>query len=318
MLKTAAVVGLFTILIVITVILLNESTRGQIPSAPTPASATEVPTAFYGYEVVHEYPHDPEAFTQGLIYNDGFLYESTGMRGQSSVRKVRLETGEVVQRHTVNSPYVAEGLTEWRGRLIQLTPKRSKPGLGPGNRIWQDPSALWTTVEGWFGREPGVTYDGVSLTPQSTFTYRYEGWGLTHDDRRLILSNGTSNIRFLDPQTFRQIGSIDVTDKGEGIPHWNELEFIKGEIYANMWLQDRIGIINPETGQIRAWIINLAELRSRLVPPPKDAENLGAGGHAMLNGIAYDAFGDRLFVTGKLWPRLFEIRLHAVGGSPSK
>src|SRR2546425_4275626 len=158
----------------------------------------------------------------------------------------------------------------------------------------------------------------ASLTPESTFTYRYEGWGLTHDDRRLILSNGTSNIRFLDPQTFRQIGSINVTDKGKGIPHWNELEFIKGEIYANMWQQDRIAIINPETGQVRARIINLAELRSRLVPPPKDVEGLGPPGRALLNGIAYDASGDRLFVTGKHWPRLFEIRIHAESGSPSK
>ena len=205
MLKTAAMAGVFTIVIVITVIVLNaprESTPGQIRSAAAPA--TEVAAAFYGYEVVHEYPHDPEAFTQGLIYHDGFLYESTGLHGQSSVRKVRLETGEVVQRRAVDSRYFAEGLTEWHGRLIQLTPVRSRPGLGPGNRIWQNPSALWTTVEGWFDREVGMTYDVVSLTPQSTFTYSYEGWGLTHDDRRLILSNGTSNLRFLDPQTFRQ------------------------------------------------------------------------------------------------------------------
>ncbi len=321
MLKTAAMAGLFTILIVITVIVLNaprESTRGQIPSAPTPASFAEVPPAFYGYEVVHEYPHDPEAFTQGLIYRDGFLYESTGLLGQSSIRKVRLETGEVVQRRAVDSRYFGEGLTEWHGRLIQLTPFRSRRGLGPGNRIWQDPSALWTTVERWLSGDVGVTYDVVSLTPQSTFTYRDEAWGLTHDDRGLILSDGTSNLRFLDPETFRQIGSITVTDKGKGIPHWNELEFIKGEIYANMWQQDRIAIINPETGRVRAWIINLAELRSRLVPPPKDVADLGPAGRALLNGIAYDASGDRLFVTGKHWPRLFEIRIHAGSGSPSK
>ena len=154
-----------------------------------------------------------------------------------------------------------------------------------------------------------MTYDMVSLQPQSTFIYGDEGWGLTHDDRRLIVSNGTSYLRFLSPDTFQELGRLRITDQGREIAHWNELEFIDGEIYANVWQQDRIAIINPQTGKVRAWIIKLAELRSRLVPPPQNVENMVPAGRAMLNGVAYDAAGRRLFVTGKRWPRVFEIRL---------
>src|SRR5262245_22033801 len=303
MLKAAIFIGLFAILAALSLLILTgprESTADLPVSAP--ARATE-PPQLLGYDVVHEYPHDRNAVTQGLIYHDGFLYESTGLRGQSSIRKVRLETGAVVARRAVDSLYFGEGLTEWHGRLIQLTPMRS--GLGPGSRIWQveDP---WMRIKRLLGGEFGVTYDLVSLTPQSTFRYRNEGWGLTHDYRRLILSDGTSYLRSLNPETFQRLGRIRVTDQGAGTRNWNELEFIHGDIYANIFLQDRIAIISPETGQIRAWI-NLQELRKRLTPPPQDDENLS--GRAMLNGIAYDAAGDRLFVTGKRWPRLFEIRL---------
>ena len=303
MLKTAILLGLFAIVAGISLMILT-GPRNSTADLPDSASAPPAePPQPLSYEIVHEYPHDPDAVTQGLVYHGGFLYESSGLRGQASARKVRLETGEVVQQRAVDRRYFAEGLTEWHGRLIQLTPIRS--GLGPGSRIWQkeDP---WTAIKHLFGGDLGVTYDLPSLTPQSTFTYRYEGWGLTHDDRRLILSDGTSYFRFLNPETFQQLGRIHVTDQGTGTRNWNELEFINGEIYANIFHQDRIAIINPETGQIRA-SINLHELRKRLTPPPQDAEN--PGGSAMLNGIAYDAAGDRLFVTGKHWPQLFEIRL---------
>jgi glutaminyl-peptide cyclotransferase len=272
------------------------------------ATETQSGPMFYDYEVVHEYPHDPEAFTQGLIYDDGFLYESTGFRGRSSIRKVRLETGEVVQRRAVDNRYSAEGVTEWHGKLVQLTSLSVQ--LGPGHRIWQaDRSELRTFVERLINGDTAVVYDMLSLQPQSMLNYRDEGWGLTHDDRRLIVSNGTSNLRFLDPETFRLLGRIVVTDQGQETALWNELEFVENEIYANVWRQDRIAIINPQTGQIRAWIINLAKLRSRLNPPPQDVKSLGPAGSAMLNGIAYDPVHHRLFVTGKRWPRVFEIRL---------
>ncbi len=282
------------------------SSTYQAPSAPSPPA--EAPPHSYGYQVVHEYPHDPDAFTQGLIYHDGFLYESTGLRGRSSIRKIRLETGEIVQRREVDSRYSAEGLTEWHAKLLQLTTSGTR--LGPGHRIWQlESSEARMVLDRLLAGDVGMSYDVVSLQPQSTFHYRDEGWGLTHDDRRLIVSNGTSDLRFLNPETFQPLGRITVTDHGRDIALWNELEFVNGEIYANVWQQDRIAIINPQTGQVRAWIMRLAELRSRLVPPPLDDKTLGPAGRPMLNGIAYDAIRHRLFVTGKRWPRVFEIRL---------
>ena len=206
--KIAAILGLFAILGIAVILITRPHRLPPDQTAPAPTPATEGPAATLSYEVVHEYPHDEDALTQGLIYHDGFLYESTGLMEQSSVRKVRLETGEVVQQRAVDTRFYGEGLTEWHGRLIQLTPVRSR-GLGPGNRIWQQEDP-WTAIKRSFGEAAGMTYDIVSLAPKSTFTYRYGGWGLTHDDRRLIVSNGTSNLRFLDPETFRQLGSIDV------------------------------------------------------------------------------------------------------------
>jgi glutaminyl-peptide cyclotransferase len=287
---------------IITITTLRKPVPEQIASPPARP-------AFYSYEVVHEYPHDPDAVTQGLVYHDGFLYESTRLRGRSSIRKVRLETGEILQRREVDSRYFGEGVTEWHGKLLQLTTTLGT-ALGPGNRIWEvQPSVLWRFVERLWNGDAGMIYDPASLKLQSTFQYRDGAWGLTHDDRRLILSNGTSNLRFLDPKTFQRLGRIITTDQGREIALWNELEFIDGEIYANVWQQDRIAIINPQTGQVRAWILKLADLRPRLVPPPQNDETLGPSGRPMLNGIAYDATRHRLFVTGKRWPRLFEIRL---------
>jgi glutamine cyclotransferase len=245
-----------------------ESQTSSTEAAPAPAP----PPATYGYEVVHEYPHDPEAFTQGLIFRDGFLYESTGLTGRSSLRKVRLETGEVVQRHVVDPAYFAEGLTDWGGQLLQLT---------------------WVS-------NIGFVYDAASFKELRRFTYAGEGWGLTHDGTRLIMSDGTPNLRFIDPATFDEQSRLNVHDPGGSVDDLNELEFVKGSVYANVWLTERIAIIDPSTGAVTGWI-NLAGLRPRR----------GAPGDDVLNGIAYDAAGDRLFVTGKLWPKVFEIRLTA-------
>jgi glutamine cyclotransferase len=238
------------------------------PRRPTPPATINV-APVYGYEVVNSYPHDPEAFTQGLIYRDGFLFESTGLQGRSTLRKVKLETGEVLQRYDVAPPYFAEGLTDWGDRLLQLT--------------WQ------TNI--------GFVYDLTSFRVTDTFSYAGEGWGLTHDGRQLILSDGTPTLRFLDPSRFKELRRVTVRDGRNTVDDLNELEFVRGTIFANVWLTDRIAMISPQTGAVAGWI----DLRGLLSP--------AYGGTDVLNGIAYDARGDRLFVTGKLWPRLFEIRI---------
>jgi glutaminyl-peptide cyclotransferase len=245
----------------------------EAPSAPqarVQPPPVVPPPAVYGYEVVRQYPHDPEAFTQGLLYRDGFLYESTGLNGRSSLRKVRLETGEVVQQHKVPDEYFAEGLADWGTQLIQLT---------------------WVT-------NVAFVYDIGSFKELRRFPYAGEGWGLTHDGTRLIMSDGTPNLRFLDPSTFQEQVRFTVRDSGGPVDDLNELEYVKGSIYANVWTTDRIAIITPGTGLVTGWI-DLAGLNTRRRPAGDD----------VLNGIAYDAAGDRLFVTGKLWPALFEIRL---------
>jgi glutamine cyclotransferase len=224
----------------------------------------------YGYEVVNSYPHDPEAFTQGLIFRDGFLFESTGLLGRSTLRKVKLETGEILQRRQVDREYFAEGLTDWGGRLLQLT--------------WQS--------------NIGFVYDLGSFRLTTTFGYRGEGWGLTHDSTRLIMSDGTPILRFLNPATLKETGRITVRDGARPVDALNELEFVKGSILANVWQTDRIAMITPETGTVTGWLDLKGLLTGR-----------DSNGADVLNGIAYDAERDRLFVTGKLWPRLFEIRL---------
>ena len=224
----------------------------------------------YGYEVVNVYPHDRNAFTQGLLYRDGVLYESTGLNGQSSLRKVQLETGKVLQHINVENRYFAEGLTDWGSRLVQLT---------------------WNT-------NVGFIYDLASFKRLQTFSYEGEGWGLTRDARRIVMSDGTPTLRFLDPQTFKVTGRMPVTDGNVPVDDLNELEMIDGQVYANVWMTDRIAMISPETGRVTGWI-NLAGLMPRA----------SLSGDAVLNGIAYDAQRRRLFVTGKLWPSLFEIRI---------
>jgi glutaminyl-peptide cyclotransferase len=237
-------------------------------TALAPAAAQKTPV--YGYTVVNSFPHDPEAFTQGLIIRDGVLYESTGLNGRSSLRKVRLETGQVLQRQNVDGRYFAEGLTDWGNRLIQLT---------------------YTT-------KIGFVYDLSTFTLQRTFDYTGQGWGLTHDRRRLIMSDGTSTLRFLDPETLRETGRVTVRDGDKPVENLNELEWVKGEVFANVWLTDRIAIIAPDSGRVTAWL-DLAGIRGPV----------RSGTDDVLNGIAYDAARDRLFVTGKLWPRLYEIRI---------
>lgn len=241
---------------------------GRTLPAPQQA-AVQMPV--YGYQIVDAYPHDRSAFTQGLVYRDGFLYESTGLTGRSSLRKVRLETGEVLEQHALASEYFGEGITDWGKTLLQLT--------------WQS--------------KVGFVYDLQTLGVTRTFGYEGEGWGLTHDTSTLILSDGTPRLRFLDPLTFEQIGSYTVRDGGTPVRGLNELEYVRGEIFANIWQTDRVARIAPSTGQVIGWIDLSGLLTENDKATPVD----------VLNGIAYDAQADRLFVTGKLWPRLFEIKL---------
>jgi glutaminyl-peptide cyclotransferase len=268
-----------------------------VPLSPDPAPIRK-------YNVVAEYPHDPQALTQGLVYASGFFYESIGLPGHSSIRKVELKTGRVIQQHAVDSRFLGEGLTEWRGQLIQLTPTRTRQNV-IRSFILDNLKAMGAP---FVDRDSGVRYDIDTLEPESTFGYNVEGWGLTHDDHQFIKSDGTSILRFLNPETMKWQAQIAVVEAGKGIRWLNELEYINGEVYANIWQHDRIAIIQLNSGQVTGWI-DLSQLRPRMVPPPKDLEGLGAYGKAVANGIAYDAAGRRLFVTGKNWPRLFEIRL---------
>jgi glutamine cyclotransferase len=230
---------------------------------------SRIPTL--GYEVVNVYPHDRQAFTQGLVYHDGFLYESTGLNGRSSLRKVELETGAILKIVNLDNIYFGEGLALMDGKAFQLT---------------------------WLS-QIGFVYDQDTFERQSTFSYTGEGWGLTHDGRSLIMSDGSETIRFLDPSTFQVRRTLRVLVGNVPVQRLNELEYIDGEIWANIWLTDRIVRISPESGRVIAWVdlAGLLPLADR--SPPVD----------VLNGIAWDAEGRRLFVTGKLWPKLFEILL---------
>src|ERR1700739_733130 len=223
------------------------------------------------YRIVHTYPPDQQAFTQGIIYVDGHLYESTGIKDRSSLREEDLDTGRILQFHEVPDQYFAEGLTDWKNTLIQLT--------------WQSHVAL--------------VYDRPTFKLLRTFSYTGEGWGLTHDAKSLILSDGTATLRFFDPETFHEVRRITVKDNGKPVTELNELEYIHGEIYANVWHTDRIARISPATGRVIGWI----DLKG-LMPRSQLSDD-----EAVLNGIAYDAEHDRLLVTGKLWPKIFEITL---------
>ena len=230
----------------------------------------------YGYQVVKTYPHDASAFTQGLIYLDGFLYESTGIAGRSSLRKVEVETGRVTQQFAVLPEYFAEGLTDWGPSLVQLT----------------------------YQTGTGFVYDRATLKVKGSFPYTGEGWGLTNDGKRLIMSDGTPILRFWEPVSFKETGRIVVRDRGMPVKDLNELEFVRGEIYANVWHTDRIARISPTTGDVLGWI----DLKG-LLKPGDIPSSTPMAAEAVLNGIAYDATRDRLFVTGKLWPKLFEVKI---------
>jgi glutaminyl-peptide cyclotransferase len=262
-------------------------------------SAVQPPAAkVCRYEVVNTFPHDPGAFTQGLEYFDGQLYESTGLYGRSSIRRVELETGKVLQQAALPWKYFGEGITLWNGKLIQLT--------------WQS--------------RIGFIYDRASFRRLSSFAYPTEGWGLTHDARgpqtrnpasgapaRLIMSDGSDTLFFRDPETFAETGRLRVTDRGAPVSNLNELEFIHGEIWANIWPQDRIARISPVSGQVLSWVdlSGLLPLRDRWWGPQTPYFAFGVPFAGALNGIAYDAKADRIFVTGKQWPKLFEIRISA-------
>jgi glutaminyl-peptide cyclotransferase len=268
--------------VLVTGLLLIACSPSTVVSPTKPASPMASPTppvsvlAFPAvpnltYKVLNTYPHDRMAFTEGLVIDGGALYESTGLNGQSSLRRVDLESGKVLQSVPLDQQYFGEGVTTWKDQIVQLT--------------WQS--------------HVGFVYDKATFKLLKTFNYPGEGWGLTHDDQSLIMSDGTPTIHFLDPVTLQETKRITVTDKGQPIVNLNELEYVHGEILANVWQTDHIARIAPDTGAVIGWI-DLAGLLSQADrQQPVD----------VLNGIAYDAVRDRLFVTGKLWPKLFEIAL---------
>ncbi|MDY6845679.1 MAG: glutaminyl-peptide cyclotransferase [Chloroflexota bacterium] len=247
-------------------IFLNYNTPREVRS-----SLPEELTPKMTYAVVNSYPHDPRAFTQGLVYHKGYLYESTGLYSESSLRQVDLETGEVLRKVDLSDEFFAEGLAIYDNQLVQLT--------------WRE--------------KVGFVYALEDFSIIRQFTYQTQGWGLTYDDQRLILSDGTDRLYFLDPNTFQVVDSLSITYQGQAIQRLNELEYIRGEIYANIWQTDDIVRINPLTGEVVGWIDLSAIL-------PDDIRTTDTD---VLNGIAYDPESDRLFITGKRWPKLYEIRL---------
>ena len=233
-------------------------------SSPTPSPT--IGSTIYTYEIIRVYPHDTKAFTEGLAFNNGILYESTGE--SSSLRRVDLESGVVQQEVNLPAEFFGEGLTVVNDSLVQLT--------------WQN--------------HVGFVYDMVTFDLRGNFTYSTEGWGLTYNGSELIMSDGTSNLYFLDPTTFQKIGQVSVHDGNTSVTNINELEYVKGDVYANIWLQQKIAIINPQNGQVKGWI-DLSGIYQSNDP------------NAVLNGIAYDSQTDRLYVTGKDWPNLYQITI---------
>lgn len=225
----------------------------------------------YTYKVIKTFPHDPEAFTEGLVFEDGFLYEGTGQRGRSTLRKVELETGKILKIQKLPYEFFGEGIAIYNDKIIQLT----------------------------YRSRVGFVYEKESFKVLQKFDYPTEGWGITYDGNQLIMSDGTDILYFLSPETFEVLNRIEVRDKDTAVSRLNELEYIKGEIYANVWMTERIVRIDPKTGKVVGWI-HMDGIKSLL------GENVKVD---VLNGIAYDAAGDRLFVTGKCWPKIFQIEL---------
>ena len=247
----------------------------QIPGsteAPPPAVPFSPATPRYAAREVGSVPHDPDAFTEGLFVHDGALYESTGLEGQSDVRRMDLATGRVLSRVELPAQYFGEGIAVVGDRLYQLT---------------------WKDQKGWV-RDP------ETLAPLDSFSYAGEGWSLTTDGTRLYMSDGTSRVRVIDPQGFRVVRTIDVTEAGRPVHYVNELEWVKGELWANIWLKDLVARIDPATGNVVGWIdLGPLAAAARQANPKVD----------VTNGIAYDAASDRVLVTGKYWPKIVEIEL---------
>lgn len=235
-------------------------------NTPPPAAVAK-----HSYQVVNAYPHDTGAFTQGLIFVDGKLYEGTGQEGRSSLRQVELQSGRVLKKVDVPVPFFGEGITLLNGKIYQLT--------------WQ--------------HQTGFIYNAQTLEKTGEFPYTGEGWGITNDGHSLIISDGSNRLKFLDPDSFRVTKTIAVTDGATPVKQLNELEYVNGEIYANIWHDQRIVTIDPQNGRVTGWI----DLTGLLQPGAVSDEE------AVLNGIAYDQASGRLFVTGKLWPQLFEIKI---------
>ena len=242
----------------------------QLISGCSDKRTSETPLV-YTYQVVKTYPHEPNAFTQGLVFENGFLYEGTGLYGSSTLRKVELETGSILEMNKLPAQFFGEGITIHKDRIIQLS----------------------------YRSNVGFVYNKDSFELLQTFNYPTEGWGITHDGKRLIMSDGTSTLYFLNPETLKQTGCIKVHDNGVPVTRLNELEYVRGQIFANVWPTERIAIIAPQTGQVVGWIFMNGLLSLQDLGQPDN----------VLNGIAYDATNDRLFVTGKSWPKLFEIKL---------
>jgi glutamine cyclotransferase len=270
--KKSLIVGVLFIIAVLIVstsviIFLNGNKKANNPTTP-----------HLTYTVVNTYPHDTNAFTEGLVYSDGFLYESTGLNGASSLRRIDLTTGNVLQKVTLPNQYFGEGITVVNDTIIQLT--------------WES--------------KIGFIYNKTTFAILGNFTYPTEGWGLTFDGNRLIMSDGSSNVYFLDPTSFERTGKIQVHDGNTTVDNINELEYINGDVFANIWQTRTIVIINPETGQVKDWI-DLTGL----------ASGNSSNNEAVLNGIAYDQNNDRLFVTGKDWSNLYQIRLMPLAAMPA-
>jgi glutaminyl-peptide cyclotransferase len=248
----------------------NSENKTAAPRSTDTTAASTGSTPTYGITVVHRWPHDPNAFTEGLEIHDGLLYEATGLVGQSGVRVSDISSGNILRRLTLAPPYFGEGITVFRGKLYELT---------------------WTTGIGFI-------YDTATFAKKGSFTFAGEGWGMTHDSVSIIMSDGTNVLRFLDPATLRVQSALSITAAGLPVSHLNELEWIKGQIWANIWQTPQIARIDPKTGTVVSWI----DLTS-ILPTGADADSVDVA-----NGIAYDSAADRIFVTGKRWPVLFEIK----------
>lgn len=242
--------------------------------SPLPPAAPVQPT-IYDYTVVNTYPHDPNAFTQGLVYLDGVFYEGTGLYGRSSLRKVALDTGQTLQQHDLDETFFGEGIAVLGEEIFQLT--------------WQN--------------GVGFVYDRETFAEKRRFTYATEGWGLTHNGESLIMSDGTPTLYFRDPATLEEVRRITVTVGGEPVMRLNELEYIDGKIFANVWQTDYMLRIDPATGVVDG-VYDFTDLLAQAPP------STSATAPDVLNGVAYDQENDRFFVTGKLWPALFEVKMH--------